>query len=136
MKFQSLFPRENKKDSDQVAPLESILGIVFLESQHIKALVGSSYPTAGLKQWFGRQVRKLFAFRAYPASILNKYIAGRYRPVSYPDGPITARCRFIKNAYWVINRIMFFFLSFFSSSTEYIHLKVAPIFFISYVRCF
>ena len=25
-----------------------------------------------------------------PASILYKSIAGRYRPVSYPDGPITA----------------------------------------------
>ena len=35
-----------------------------------------------------------------PVSILYKSIAGRYRPVSYPDGPITARYRFIKNAYW------------------------------------
>ena len=34
------------------------------------------------------------------ASILYKSIAGRYRPVSYPDGPITARYIFIKNAYW------------------------------------
>ena len=34
----------------------------------------------------------------YPASILYKSTAGRYRPVSYPDGPITARYRFIKNA--------------------------------------
>ena len=34
-----------------------------------------------------------------PASILYKSIAGRYRPVSYPDGPITARYRFIKNAF-------------------------------------
>ena len=32
-----------------------------------------------------------------PVSILYKSIAGRYRPVSYPDGPITARYRFIKN---------------------------------------
>ena len=31
--------------------------------------------------------------------ILYKSIAGRYRP-SYPDGPITVRYRFIKNAYW------------------------------------
>ena len=38
----------------------------------------------------------------YPASILYKSIAGRYRPVSYPDGPVTARYRFIKNAYWVV----------------------------------
>ena len=35
-----------------------------------------------------------------PASILDKSIAGRYRPVSYPDGPITARYRFVKYAYW------------------------------------
>ena len=31
----------------------------------------------------------------YPASILYKSTAGRYRPVSYPDGPITARYRFM-----------------------------------------
>ena len=37
---------------------------------------------------------------ANPPNILYKSIAGRYRPVSYPDGPITARYRFIKNAYW------------------------------------
>ena len=32
---------------------------------------------------------------SFPASILYKSIAGRDRPVSYPDGPITARYRFI-----------------------------------------
>ena len=37
----------------------------------------------------------------YLASIFYRSIAGRYRPVSYPDGPITARYRFIKNVYWV-----------------------------------
>ena len=37
-----------------------------------------------------------------PASSLCKSIAGRYQPVSYPDGPITARYIFIKNAYWVV----------------------------------
>ena len=31
-----------------------------------------------------------------PASTLYKSIAGRNRPVSYPDGPITARYRFMK----------------------------------------
>ena len=36
-----------------------------------------------------------------PVSILHKSIAGRYRPVRVADGPITARCRFIKNASWV-----------------------------------
>ena len=35
-----------------------------------------------------------------PVSSFYKSIAGRYRPVSYPDGPITARYRFIKNASW------------------------------------
>ena len=32
------------------------------------------------------------------ASILYKSIVVRYRPVSYPDGPITARYRFITRA--------------------------------------
>ena len=39
----------------------------------------------------------------YPASILYKSRAGRCRPVSYLDGPKTARYRFIKNAYWVLS---------------------------------
>ena len=38
---------------------------------------------------------------SYPVRILCKSIAGRYRPVRVADGPITARCRFIKNASWV-----------------------------------
>ena len=37
-------------------------------------------------------------------STLYKSTAGCYRPVSYPDGPITARCSFIKNAYWEMRR--------------------------------
>ena len=44
----------------------------------------------------------LFSLVGSPGSILYKSIAGRYWPVSYPDGPITARYRFIKNAYWVL----------------------------------
>ena len=44
--------------------------------------------------------RSLDNQESIPASILYKSIADRYRPVSYPDGPITARYRFIKNAYW------------------------------------
>ena len=35
-----------------------------------------------------------------PPSILYKSIAGRFWPLSYPDGSITSRCRSIKNAYW------------------------------------
>ena len=41
-----------------------------------------------------------------PASILYQSIAGRYRPVSYPDGPITARYRFINNAQWDTYRMV------------------------------
>ena len=47
----------------------------------------------------------------FPVSILHKSIAGRYRPVRVADGPITARCRFIKNAscfLFYITEITFF----------------------------
>ena len=37
-----------------------------------------------------------------PVSILHKSTAGRYRPVRVADGPITARCRFMKNASWEV----------------------------------
>ena len=33
-------------------------------------------------------------------SILHKSIVGGFRPVRVADGPIMARCRFIKNAIW------------------------------------
>ena len=36
----------------------------------------------------------------FPVSILYKSTAGRYRPLRVADGPITARCSFIKNASW------------------------------------
>ena len=55
--------------------------------------------------WYYEEMNSIshrLPFRSsYPAGILYKSIAGRYRPVSYPDGPITARYRFLKNAYWV-----------------------------------
>ena len=41
-----------------------------------------------------------FLLEENPASILHESISGRYRPVSYPDGPITVRYRFMFNAYW------------------------------------
>ena len=44
----------------------------------------------------------------YPASIIYKSTAGRYRPVRYPDGPITARYKFIKNAYMVFRHMGYF----------------------------
>ena len=43
-----------------------------------------------------------FFLMIFPASILCKSIAGRYRPVRVADGPITARYRFTKNAHWVM----------------------------------
>ena len=39
-------------------------------------------------------------------SIPHRFVAGRYRPVSYPDGPITARCRFIKKPNWDIDVLL------------------------------
>ena len=53
-----------------------------------------------VKPYFLSNMKNIIFQNAIQASILYKSIAGRYRPVSYPDGPITARYRFIKNAYW------------------------------------
>ena len=39
-------------------------------------------------------------FTIIPVSILRKSISGRHRPVRVADGPMTARCRFTKNASW------------------------------------
>ena len=46
---------------------------------------------------------------ANPVSILYKSTEGRYRPVRVAIGPITARCRFIKNASWEITGIWVLF---------------------------
>ena len=37
---------------------------------------------------------KFSSSNIFPASILPKSTSGRHRPVSYPDGPMTARYRF------------------------------------------
>ena len=50
-------------------------------------------------------IHKSAEIRYVPASILHKSRAGRYRPDRVADGPITARCRFIKNASWGITSI-------------------------------
>ena len=50
---------------------------------------------------FARAAKESIAWNTHlrdPVSILHKSIAGRYRSVRVADGPITARCRFIKNA--------------------------------------
>ena len=48
--------------------------------------------------WYKSQVWWLIVSldteHVYPASILRKSTSGRHRPVSYPDGPMTARYRF------------------------------------------
>ena len=60
-----------------------------------------------------------FFFFFFPVRIHYKSIAGRYRPVSYPDGPITARYRFIKNAYWVVtDEVPFLYCRFMSVFLE------------------
>ena len=53
-------------------------------------------------------MKKLNKVSSFPASILHTSTAGRYRPVSYPDGPITARYRFLQNAYRVLSFCVFF----------------------------
>ena len=42
----------------------------------------------------GAALAALILNSIYPASILRKSTSGRHRPVSYPDGPMTARYRF------------------------------------------
>ena len=70
-------------------------------------------------QWFYEQTMKvlkrrliwpsLSAYARIPASILRKTTSGRHRPVSYPDGPMTARYRFTQNADWecLMNVVVF-----------------------------
>ena len=65
--------------------------------------------------------------RSSPASILYKSIAGRFRPVSYPDGPITARYRFIKmDTLPMLATISTLFLSPFSKRIYFLRIKFAP----------
>ena len=58
---------------------------------------------------------------SHPVSILYKSIAGRYRPVSYPDGPITACYRFIKNDDWAVNKYV---KSFSDVASEFVGLRL------------
>ena len=52
-------------------------------------------------------------------------IAGRFRPISYPEGPITARYRFIKNAYWDILHLQLkrTLYKYRYNYTEYVHVS-------------
>ena len=65
----------------------------------------------------------------YPASILYKSIAGRYRPVRVADGPITARCRFIKNANWVFAILLRFATDTLFATTDMSNFNDGRIFF-------
>ena len=55
------------------------------------------------------------------ASILYKSTAGRYRPVRVADRPITAHCRFIKNAYWDSFRQFKYTFCWFTSTFYILH---------------
>ena len=74
--------------------------------------------------WTQKQVRishgkRVIGVRAIPSRhFFYKSTAGRYRPVSYHDGPITARYRFIKNAGWVEVRL-YIYLRIYLTETRY-----------------
>ena len=73
MKFQSLFSGKSNKNIVILSPAEFAHSMVNVYS--------------GLN----------------PASIMHKSIADRYRPVSYPDGPISARYRVCRMLTWKID---------------------------------
>ena len=50
-------------------------------------------------------VRYFLFLDIIPVSILHKSEVSRYRPANYPDGPITTRYRFIKNASWALSHL-------------------------------
>ena len=53
------------------------------------------FKCAGIVVIINFKIDFVLKLQVYPANILHKSTAGRYRPVSYPDGPITARYRFM-----------------------------------------
>ena len=73
----------------------------------------------------------------YPVSILYKSIAGRYRPVSCPDGPIMARYRFIKNAIaglFSLTEALPGHLNYFSTIGDNLHEMPVNAYFIGIIR--
>ena len=62
----------------------------------------TSYASLGTTDTFIR-AKYSMKYMYNPISILHKSRAGRYRPVRVADGPLSARCRFIKNASWEPN---------------------------------
>ena len=88
MKCHNLFSRKKKKKNEKKKTTKKQQKYY----QLVVCLICTELAQKGIKI-------KTIVTRA-PVSILYKSIAGRYRTVSYPDGPITDRYRFIKNASW------------------------------------
>ena len=81
--------------------------MLLLIQKHIKIRFAERLPTQSMHQSENTKIKLITIIKApfqigNPASILHKSIEGRYRPVRYPDGPITARYRFLQNAYWEV----------------------------------
>ena len=65
------------------------------QSEHLCRLISVFAVYLYIAEYLDVEQRPLTDCTACPACILHKSIAGRFRPVSYPDGPITARCSFM-----------------------------------------
>ena len=89
--------------NDQTSPMLSLVRVCAVQ---LKKLCDLAIHKAHSEDWSdyadAHFASKYDISYNHPASILYKSIADRYRPVSYPDGPITARYTFIKNAYWAM----------------------------------
>ena len=87
MKCQMLFSgKKNKKNVTSLSSAKLAHGVVKL--MDLCLYIYSKIPPRSLK------------IKTTSVSILHKSTAGHYQPVRIADGPITARCRFIKNASW------------------------------------
>ena len=78
---------QNSWSSGKLPKLWKSANIKFL----MKQAIPGSYRPISLTSVLGKNVRRELYI---PASILRKSTSGRHRPVSYPDGPMTARYRF------------------------------------------
>ena len=61
---------------------------------------------AYLIRWLRRHLPQNAVAHANSVSIIHNSIAGRYRSVRVADGPITARCRLIKNTSWDMTTLL------------------------------
>ena len=75
--------------------MEELVRMRSLKHINISAMTFGSPPVSLALQAIERMLRQRDWGPSYiPASILPKSTSGRHRPVSYPDGPMTARYRF------------------------------------------